>query len=335
MNKRLTLTEANALARRVLTPCPVSEAAAAAVAAALVAAEADGLASHGLSRLPAYADQARSGKVAGMAEPILTRTARAALRVDARDGFAYPALALGLKAAADLAPETGVVALAIANSHHFGVAGHHVEMLAARGLIGLIFGNSPGAIAAWGGVRPLFGTNPIAFACPRANKPPLVIDLSLSKVARGKVMVAAQKGEAIPEGWALDAAGRPTTDAKAALAGTMLPMGDARGAQLVLMVELLAAALTGSQFGYEAGSFFTADGPPPRVGQFVLAFDPKAFAGPVDFTARAEALFTAILTESGTRLPGDRRLKLRGRARAEGVEIPEVLYQDLMKRASG
>lgn len=334
MNQRMTLADADALARRVLMASGVSEAATAAVAAALVAAEADGLASHGLSRLPAYADQARSGKVAGMAEPTLTRTALAALRVDARDGFAYPALALGLKAAADLAPETGVVALAIANSHHFGVAGHHVEKLAARGLVGMVFGNSPGAIAAWGGVKPLFGTNPIAFACPRANKPPLVIDLSLSKVARGKIMVAAQKGEAIPASWALDAKGQPTTDAKAALAGTMLPMGDARGAQLVLMVELLAAALTGSQFGYEASSFFTADGPPPRVGQFILAFNPKAFAGPVDFSARAEALFAAILAEAGTRLPGDRRLKLRVKAAAEGIEIPAALYQDLMKRAA-
>jgi (2R)-3-sulfolactate dehydrogenase (NADP+) len=335
MNKRLTLAEADALAQRVLTASRVSETAAAAVAAALVAAEADGLASHGLSRLPAYADQARSGKVAGTAEPVLTRTARAALRVDARDGFAYPALALGLAAATDLVPETGVVALAIANSHHFGVAGHHVEKLAARGLIGMGFGNSPGAIAAWGGARPLFGTNPIAFACPRQGMPPVVIDLSLSKVARGKIMVAAQRGEAIPEGWALDAAGQPTVDAKAALGGTMLPMGDARGAQLVLMVELLAAALTGSQFGYEASSFFTAEGPPPRVGQFFLALDSRAFCGPNDFGRRAELLFGEILATQGARLPGDRRLKLRERARTEGIVVPDALYQDIVRRAAG
>ncbi|MBM3571160.1 MAG: Ldh family oxidoreductase [Alphaproteobacteria bacterium] len=330
---QITLADADALARRVLIQARVGAAAAASVAAALVAAEADGLASHGLSRLPAYADQARAGKVNGSAAPELTQTARAALRVDARDGFAYPAIALGLDAAARLAPETGTVALAIANSHHFGVAGHHVEKLAERGLLGLGFGNSPGAIAAWGGAKPLFGTNPIAFACPRPGQPPLVIDLSLSKVARGKIMVAAQKGEAISEGWALDSAGRPTTDAKAALGGTMLPMGDARGAQLVLMVELLAAALTGSQFGYEASSFFTAEGPPPRVGQFFLAFDPRAFAGTADFGQRADMLFGEILATPGARLPGDRRLAVRARARAQGIAVPDALYQDLVKRA--
>jgi (2R)-3-sulfolactate dehydrogenase (NADP+) len=332
---RLTLASADALARRVLAHSKVSAQASASVAAALVAAEADGLASHGLSRLPAYADQAKSGKVDGFATPVLTRTAKASLRVDARDGFAYPAITLGLDAAAALAPETGVVALAIGNSHHFGVAGHHVEELAACGLIGLVFGNSPGAIAAWGGAKPLFGTNPIAFASPRPGHPPLVIDLSLAKVARGKIMTAAQKGEPIPEGWALDAAGRPTTDAKAAIAGTMLPMGDARGAQLVLMVELLAAALTGSHFGYEAGSFFTPAGPPPRVGQFFLAFDPKVFAGPQNFAVRAETLFAKILTTPGTRLPGDRRHKLRARARADGIEISPALHQDLVQRAGG
>ncbi|MBM3601465.1 MAG: Ldh family oxidoreductase [Alphaproteobacteria bacterium] len=329
---RLALADAEALARRVLVASRTSETAAASVAAALVAAEADGLASHGLSRLPAYADQAKSGKVQGMAEPALTRTARASLRVDARDGFAYPAIALGLDAMAKLASDTGVAALAVANSHHFGVAGHHVEKLAARGLVGLGFGNSPGAIAAWGGAKPIFGTNPIAFASPREGKAPLVIDLSLSKVARGKIMVAAQKGEAIPEGWALDASGKPTTDSKAALGGTMLPMGDARGQQLVLMVELLTAALTGSQFGYEASSFFTADGPPPRVGQFFLAFDPKAFSGPTNFAARAEALFAEILSVPGARLPGDRRLKLRTKAEKDGVEIPDALHQEILRR---
>ena len=179
-----------------------------AVAEALVAAEADGLAGHGASRLPSYADQAVAGKVDGFATPGLTETAAAAVRVDARNGFAYPAIALGLDRAARLVEKTGVVAVAVGNSHHFGAAGYHVERLAEKGLLGLAFGNSPAAIAPWGGSRALFGTNPIACACPRAGAPPLVIDLGLSKAARGKVMVAAQKDEPIPEGWALDAEGR-------------------------------------------------------------------------------------------------------------------------------
>jgi (2R)-3-sulfolactate dehydrogenase (NADP+) len=329
---RLSLDAAHALSLGVLTQAGVLPGNAEAVAKALVAAEADGLASHGLSRLPAYADQVRAGKVDGRAAPRLRKTASAAIMVDACDGFAFPAIAAGLGEAAALVKSSGVVAVGITNSHHSGVAGYHVEALAQRGLVALALSNSPAGIAPWGGSRALFGTNPIAFACPRAEGPPLVIDLSLSKVARGKIMVAAQRGTPIEEGWALDAEGRPTTDAKAALAGTMLPMGDAKGAALVLMVELLAAALTGAQFGYEASSFFDAKGPPPRVGQFFIVIDPGAFAGP-GFVARVEVLAKAILAQNGTRLPGERRFKLRFKARTEGVTIPDELHQDLVKRA--
>jgi (2R)-3-sulfolactate dehydrogenase (NADP+) len=223
--------------------------------------------------------------------------------------------------------------MAVANSHHFGMAGFHVEQPARRGLVALAFGNSPAAIAPWGGGKPLFGTNPIAFACPRLRgEPPLVIDLSLSKVARGKVMLAAQRGEPIPEGWALDAEGRPTTDAKAALAGAMLPMGEAKGAALVMMVEILAAALTGSHFGHEASSFFDSAGGPPRVGQFFLLVDPARFGGD-GFGARVEELCAAILAQPGTRIPGGRRLELRARAEREGIDVPDALHAELVRRA--
>ena len=174
-----------------------------------------------------------------------------------------------------MAPESGIAMAALYHSHHFGQAGYHVERLAQQGLVALVLGNSPKAIAPWGGRDGVFGTNPIAFAAPRQNAEPLLIDLSLSKVARGKVMVAAKNGTAIPEGWALDKDGQPTTDAKAALEGTMIPLGDAKGAALVLMVEILAAAVTGANFGFEASSFFTADGPAPGVGQTLIAIDPE------------------------------------------------------------
>lgn len=332
MTGLLPLAEAHALAVGVLTAAGVAQGNAEAVAKALVAAEADGLAGHGLSRLPAYADQARAGKVDGKAEPTLREAAAAALMVDAKDGFAFPAIARGLARASEMVVTTGVVGVGVTNSHHFGAAGYHVEPLAAAGLIALAFGNSPAAIAPWGGMRALFGTNPVAFACPQTGKPPLVIDLSLSKVARGKIMVAAQKGERIPEGWALDADGRPTSDPKAAMAGTMLPMGDAKGAALVLMVEILSAALTGAHFGYEASSFFDAKGPPPRVGQFFLVVDPMRFGG-MGFAARVGELAKAILDQPGTRLPGERRLALRAKAQNEGVKIPPELLADLQRRA--
>ncbi|HSE77595.1 MAG TPA: Ldh family oxidoreductase [Alphaproteobacteria bacterium] len=328
----LSLVRAHGLAVRALVAAGATVENAEAVARALVAAEADGLAGHGLSRVPAYADQAVAGKVDGRASPTLRQTAPAVLVVDAADGFAFPAIALGLAQARILVRDTGVCALAVTNSHHFGAAGYHVEPLAADGLAALVFGNSPAGIAPWGGRRAIFGTNPIAFACPRRGAPPLVIDLSLSKVARGKIMVAAQKGEAIPEGWALDAEGRPTTDAKAALAGTMLPMGDAKGYALVLMAEILAAALTGARFGYEASSFFDAKGPPPRVGQFFLIFDPIRFVGH-GFAQRVAELANAILAQPGARLPGERRLKLRAKAAVDGLVIPDALYDELVRRA--
>lgn len=330
----LSLAALEELARSVLTRSGTAADSAAAVAEALVAADADGIASHGVARLPAYADQVHSGKVDGHARPVLRRTAAATLVVDAADGFAFPAVRLGLERAAELAPETGIVAVGVHRSHHFGVAGHHVERLAAKGLVGLAFTNSPAALAPWGGQRPIYGTNPIAFACPRAGAPALVVDLSLSKVARGRIMVAAQKKEPIPEGWAVDSAGRPTTDADAALAGTMLPMGDAKGAALALMVELLAAGLTGANYGWEAGSFFTADGPKPRIGHLFLAIHPPALAGE-GFLDRVAVLLDAALGQDGVRLPGDRRLAARARAAAEGVAVPDALIAELRRRAGG
>jgi len=333
MSDRLSLAEAEDLACAVLAGAGVAPGNARAVARALAAAEADGLASHGLSRLPAYADQAQAGKVHGQAVPAVTRTAPAAIMVDARDGFAFPAIAAGLAAARAAAAEAGTVAVGVTNSHHFGVAAYHIEPLAEAGLVALALGNSPAAIAPWGGTTGLYGTNPIAFACPRAGAPPLVIDLSLSVVARGRIMVAAQRGEAIPEGWALDGEGRPTTDAKAALAGTMVPIGGAKGAALALIVEILSAALTGAHFGYEASSFFDAKGPPPRVGQLFLVIDPARFAGP-GFAARIATLATAILGQSGTRLPGERRLKARAQAAAAGIALPAPLLADLRERAA-
>jgi len=298
------------------------------VAKALVAAEADGLASHGLSRLPAYSAQADSGKVAGFAVPEVDKVASAALHIDAANGFAFPALALAVDSLAELVTDTGIAVAAITRSHHFGVAGYHVEELAQRGMIGLLFGNSPQAIAPWGGSQGLFGTNPIAFATPRKADAPLVIDLSLSKVARGKIMLANQRDEPIPEGWALDAEGKPTSDPAAAMAGTMLPMGDAKGAALVLMVEILAAALTSANFGFEASSFFDADGQSPGVGQLLIAINP----GPLShggYSQRLDTLLGAILDQPGTRLPGQRRLTNRAVAETEGVQLPEKLYRTL------
>lgn len=332
MNPTVSLDELTSLAAGALEASNVSLDNARIVAEALVAADADGLASHGVSRIPFYANQAKSGKVDGQAMPSVALPAKAAVRADARNGFAFPAMRAGLDRAADLAKEYGIAGVVITRSHHAGAMSHPVERMADAGFVALAFSNTPSGIAPWGGFRGSFGTNPVAFACPRRNGASLVIDLSLGKVARGKVMLASKEGKPIPEGWAIDKAGRPTTDPKAALDGTMLPIGDAKGSALALMVEILAAGLANANFAFQASSFFTADGPPPGIGQSFVIFDPQAFAGP-GFVDHVEVLLAEITAQEGTRLPGVRRLALREKARANGVVIPQALYDDLEMRA--
>lgn len=325
---RLTLKEVEELAYAAFRAHATSEANARCVARSIAAAEADGLRSHGLMRVPPYCRQAAIGKIDGNAVPTAQRVRPGACVADAHDGFAHPAIELGFSHLIPAAREQGIAALAVTNSYNCGVVGHHVEHLAEHGLVALAYANTPAAIAPWGGSKPLFGTNPIAFAAPRAGHPPLVLDQSASVVARGEVMLHAQQDKAIPLGWALDAGGAPTTDPKAALAGSMLPAGGYKGAGLALMVEVLAAALTGATFSFAASSFADERGGPPRTGQFFIAIDPGAFLGD-GFTARMELLIAAIAGQPGTRLPGDKRVEARNTAAARGIAVPRAFHATL------
>src|SRR4051812_40965932 len=215
----LSLAEAEAVVADALCRCRTSADNAALVAHALVRAEAEGLKSHGLLRVPMYAAQAKVGKVDGFAVPSVEHPRPALLAIDAKHGFSYPAMYRAVDLLIPLAREFGIAAAGIKRSHHVGVAGHPVEKLAEAGMMAMMFANAPAAMAPWGGTRATFGTDPVAFACPLPGRSPIVVDLSLSKVARGHILAAIQKGESIPEGWALDVDGNPTTDAKAALAG--------------------------------------------------------------------------------------------------------------------
>lgn len=324
----LSITDAHRLIVRTLTRCRTSIDNAESVASALVAAEADGLRGHGLSRMPTYAAQAKVGKVDGFAVPATARPRQGLLAVDAGNGFAYPALDAAVAALPEIVRSQGVAAAAIRRSHHCGAAGHPVERLAEAGLVALMFANTPAAIAPWGGSVGLFGTNPIAFAAPLTNRPPLVVDLSLSKVARGNILSLKQKGERIPEGWALDAAGHPTTDPDAALHGTMLPLGDAKGTALALMVELIAAGLTGANFAAEATSFLDAEGGPPGTGQLIVAFDPAPLAGAAA-VARFTQLAAAIEAQAPARLPGARRHAARRKAAIDGLAVSDALLAEI------
>lgn len=332
---RLSLDEAAALLRRTLAAAGANAVMAETTARALVAAEAAGQAGHGLSRLPQYAAFLRNGRADGTAMPVLANERGGAALVDARHGLAYPALDMAEREAAWRARAHGVAFVGVTNSHHSGAMGLPVERLARAGLVALAFTNSPFAMPVPGGARPLMGTNPIAAAFPRRDAAPLVIDLALSEVARGKIMVAAREGRPIPQGWALDAQGQPTTDAQAALDGAMLAMGGTKGALLAMVVELLCVALTGAAFGFEADSFFKDEGNRPRLGQALLVIDPGALAGTEVFLSRVEALVAAMLADEGVRLPGSRRQGLSARADAEGIEVPDALAARIQAMADG
>ncbi len=324
MTERFSPQDLEALMDRALQRAGATPAMAAATAAALVAAELEGIPSHGASRIPQYCGHVRNGRATGGAVPRIARDNGGACLVDAGGGLAFEACSLAVREAIARARRHGVSFVSVTNSNHFGVAAFHAEPIAAAGLVGLAFGNSPGAMPMWGGKRALFGTNPIAAAFPRRHAAPIVVDMSLSEVARGKLMVAAREGKAIPPGWALDKDGNPTTDPKAGLEGLMLPAGGAKGAMLALTVELLVCALGGAAFG----SSPTASS--PRTA------GPRASARPSSPSTRTRSPAARCSSsawrrwsprcckDAGVRLPGGRRAN-RARHAAEGIALPPDL----------
>ena len=329
---KVTVAELRGLVQAALERAGANATMAAATARALVLAEAQGIGSHGLSRVPQYATHLKNGRVNGAAQPKVARERGGAVQVDAGEGLAFPACEFAVREAITRARTHGVAFAGVMNSHHAGVIVDHLRAVADAGLVGIALANSPAAMPAAGGRHPIFGTNPVAAVFPRRAGEALMIDLSLSEVARGKVMVAAKKGEPIPLGWALDAAGQPTTDAKAALEGSMLPIGavtSTKGAMLALIVELLVTAVIGAQFGFEASSFFVDEGNRPRIGQAFIVIDPGALAGSDSYLDRIEVLVAEMLKDEGVRLPGARREALRRKAEAEGIEVAEAVLASL------
>ena len=325
---KVSIADLRALVQRALQSAGANESMAAATARALVLAESQGIGSHGLSRVAQYATHLINGRVDGTAVPRIARERGGAVLVDAGCGLAFPAGELAVREAIARARTHGVAFAGVTNSHHGGVIVDHLRAVAAAGMVGLGFANSPAAMPAAGGKHPIFGTNPVAAVFPRRGQDPLMIDLSLSEVARGKLMVAAKAGKPIPPGWALDAQGEPTTDPQAGLTGSMLPIGattSPKGAMLALVVELLVTALIGSQFGFEASSFFVDEGNRPRIGQAFIVVDPGALAGADHYLDRVEVLVAEMLKDEGVRLPGARREALRQRAQTQGLNVPDAL----------
>jgi (2R)-3-sulfolactate dehydrogenase (NADP+) len=321
---KVSVADIEAAARGALVSCDVSDSNARAVAHSIMAAERDGQPIVGLSYLPVYCDHAACGKVDGQAEPVLQEPSSVCIRVDAKTGFAHPAIALGIPALVDAARANGIATLMIGNSYACGSLGYFVEQLADHGLVALMVANASPSIAAHGAKVPFFGTNPLAFACPRVDQPPLVIDQSTSVVAKVVVIDAQRRGVPLQPGWALDDEGQPTLNAEAALSGSLCAVGGYKGVNLALVIEVLAGALTASKFSYEASSFGDCEGGPPGTGQFIIAFDPAVMVG-ASFVARTDTLFSALRQEPNVRLPGERRLVMR-RLHERGVEVSIELW---------
>jgi (2R)-3-sulfolactate dehydrogenase (NADP+) len=258
----------------------------------------------------------------------------AACLIDNRDGLPYVSVEWAVAEVIQRARRNGIAFAGIRNSAHVGVLGIHLLSVAEAGLVGFAFTNSPAAIPAWGGKKALFGTNPVGAAFPRRGADPIVIDLALTTVVRGRIMMAMRKGERIPEGWALDRHGKPTTDPKEAIEqGSLFPIGGAKGAMLALMFELICASLTGAAIGPEADSFFSEQGNKPRTGQAFIAIDPGALAGSEKFAERVETVVSTMLSDPEVRLPGARRFAAE-RASQGGIEVPDDLLAQIEKLCS-
>ncbi|MEM7359171.1 MAG: Ldh family oxidoreductase [Pseudomonadota bacterium] len=332
--QNLSLEDVRKLAEQALTGAGATAANAASVARSTVLAERDGIRSHGLMYVPIYAEHVLCGKVDGAAQPGLDRTRPGAIRVDAKSGFAHPAIDAGWADLTQAVRDNGVALMTVHNSYNCGVLGHHAQRLAEEGLIGLCFTHAPASIAPSGGSIPVVGTNPFAIAVPDGEGgAAIAIDQSASVVAKSEIMLRARNGEPIESHWAMDAEGNPTTSAEEALKGSMAPAGGYKGFGVGLMVELLASCLAGALLSKDASPFAGTKGGPPGTGQCFIAIDPMAFSGS-NFGDQVAALVAAIEAQPGVHLPGAKGKTNRLRTQAEGVLVDQSLLDKIAQYAA-
>lgn len=326
--EQLSLEHIEQLARSVLLAHGFSTGQSAAIARTVTFAERDGCPSHGLFRIPFYLAALKNPTTNAAAEPRLQITDSSVVHVDSLNGFCPLALQTGLPALIEKAQKHGIAALAIHNTYNIAALWPEVEELAQNGLVAFAFTASNAYVAPAGGTRPVFGTNPMAFAFPRLAEPPLVFDQASSASARGEIQLHRRDGKALPPGWAIDSDGNPTTDPGKALEGAQLPFGGYKGSSLALMVELLAGALIGEKFSLESSAHDVNRTGAPYGGELLLALDPKHF-GSDDYLQRAEFLFSAIMEQPGCRLPSQRRYQAREQAVQNGVAVSRGLLEEI------
>ena len=329
MPQRLTVARARKLIFSALTGAGTLPRNASYFSEAILDTELSGLAGHGFYWLQYYCEHVQSGKVDGKAKPVVKMLTPVAIRVDARRGFAHPAIEAGFKKLVPAAKTHGIAAMAVHGSYNAATLGFHTGVLARQGLVAFGFTNSTPAIAPVGGKKPVIGTNPMSFAVPgRAGKIAFLIDQSSSQVPWTAVKIASVERRPIPLGWALDADGTPTTDADAGLAGSMEPAGGYKGFGQGLIVEVMCAAMTGSLLGPQMGSFMDNDGRSIGCGQFFMALDPGKFSGGM-FDAQVKALVKSVTSQPGARMPNSRREASIKRLKKEGLPIEAGLLARL------
>ncbi|MEL6288850.1 MAG: Ldh family oxidoreductase [Pseudomonadota bacterium] len=296
------------------------------VAHAILTNEAEANPICGFFYLPIFLEQIRSGRINATARPEIIREHGAAVTIDAAEGFAQPAIELASDWLRRAAKREGIAVARIVNSYNSLALSGMTEPLATAGFVAMAFSNSPAAMSQGGAARAYYGTNPFSLAAPRPAGAPIVIDQSASIATKTAIMMARDEGKPIPEGWACDNAGEPTTDPQAALGGYILPAGGQHGANWALVVEILSAALTAGPLSVEAAALGDAKAPHPRLGQLMLAIDPGG--GDVNaFADTMHRLVTLIDADPALRLPGERRFLAAQTARRDGIAVPDDIAE--------
>ena len=324
---RVSLDEIETKSREALERHGAAPWIAASVARAVRKAEAGGNKICGLYYLESYCLQLESGRVKGGVEPEVTRVRPGAVVVDAKFGFAQAAFERALPEAIAAAQECGVASLAVAHAHTCTSLGYFTEQIARAGLIALGFTNATPVVAPPGGKTRTIGTNPISFAAPDGQGGvAMLFDQSTTTVALGKITMAKAAGQSIPEGWAVDADGQPTTDPAKALEGSLVSMGGYKGWGFGLMCELLAAGMTGSKSGPDIGPLKAPTGDPHDIGDYYLLIDPSVTG---TFHDRFERIAGVVAQDEGTRIPG------QGKQALDPVEVEEASWAQVLELAGG
>jgi (2R)-3-sulfolactate dehydrogenase (NADP+) len=327
---RLDLAEAVSLCERAAIAAGANKETAGSLARSVVAAEAKGLTAVGLSHFLDYLDAIEAGRIDGAAEPVITRPALAVYASDAKGGAAHTGFDRIFAELAKSARLFGVAIFAQRNAYTCGELGYFTGRLAGEGLVSFAATNGPALLAGAGSTKPVYCTNPMSFAAPVEGGAPLVIDQSSSATAFVNIRRAAEEGREIPAGWALDASGRPTTDPAAAMKGALLAFGGNRGANIALMVEVLAAGLSGANWSLDAPSFSEGHDS-PGTGLFVLAIEPKLIDP--DFATRLREQLDRLAFDYRVHIPGVARGKAGMLAKALGLDVPVEIIRRIAEFA--